>query len=673
MTSTRLIAVLLLVAGCGGEQEGAAPDTDLAAIAGPTRPAELRPVERVPRDRFGVVSPPPLGGADLDAFIFPGADEEERASVREGLTFFTTVHTAAEGLGPVANQTRCLGCHWNAAEAIPGLVNTPSHVARAGRATPTNFAFTALDPATGGGRAAESLDALAGTGATAAFTIFGDFAPATGAFDGLTDFSGFVQHTRPSVPACLADPILPVDQDRNLAGTVDPETGLAPGGQRRAVGERAGPPYIGRGLMEAVPAEAILALEDPDDRAGDQSSLDGGRFPECPGDCISGRHNENTSNQAFIGGEAVPRIGRFGLRAAGPTILQFVVGGINGELGFTTRFTPNEPQSHVNAGRAQCQDVRPAPQIPASTALGCRQLIRLTAPPELGDPLLRVLADPEATPPPGSPEARVKRGAQLFGVDVTAFANRMIPGRMPAGGDGRDDHAVDQRDRGVGCASCHTPIQATGQSPALVGGRHLSQVWAPLFTDLLLHEGPEVTPERLASLPRNPVLVARAGTSTFDLSRNLADDALPNQGLASGREFRTSPLMGLGRIGPPFLHDGRVFLSARTVADRPAGTVYSDATVTNAPLVVRTLPDALRAAVELHDLPAPDDARTPGDGGCPLPAGGGVTYRGPDDVCPAYDAVTSRRNRGEARLVMKRYRALAPADQEALLAFLQQL
>ena len=64
--------------------------------------------------------------------------------------------------------------------------------------------------------------------------------------------------------------------------------------------------------------------------------------------------------------------------------------------------------------------------------------------------------------------------------------------------------------------------------------------------------------------------------------------------------------MGIGRIGPPFLHDGRVYLSKLTASTMPASTVYSDAKVTNAPLVVQTVDDALRAAIELHDLPAPD-------------------------------------------------------------------
>jgi hypothetical protein len=92
---------------------------------------------------------------------------------------------------------------------------------------------------------------------------------------------------------------------------------------------------------------------------------------------------------------------------------------------------------------------------------------------------------------------------------------------------------------------------------------------------------------------------------TFDLERNLADDTFSNSKVsAEGSEFRTAPLMGLGRIGAPFLHDARVYLSKDTVKSNPAGTVTTNRELTNAPLVVCSLDDAILAAIELHDLPA---------------------------------------------------------------------
>lgn len=663
------------------------------AVPGPC--IHLRPVERVPRSKFGVVRPPPLEASDLDALVFPSATADERAALLEGMTFFTTEHTAAEGAGPMANQTFCLGCHLSSAETVPqyDLVTTVSQVSRASRSTPTNFKYTSLDPTTGGGRPADHLDAIHDTGQTAAFTVFGDYSPAADVFDPLDgaanpvtgfaqQFGGFVQHTRPSLPACLPDRIPPLAIDQNLTGTPDASS-VFPSGFRRTVGERAAPPYIGRGLMEAVPNADILAGEDPMDTEYNYSSLDNtGSWLGCTGDCISGRHNEIPANPSFISG-----LGRFGLRANGGEILQFVIGGLQGELGLTSAINMNEINlPDINIGRPGCADTVSDPEVTLSTPFSERNFLRQTAPPEFGQPLLSLLesSDPSCPRAATSDEGKVQRGAELFGIDLTAFANRMVPDRMPEGGDGLDLHAINQADRKLDCAGCHTPVHRTGQSPADVGAEHLSYVWAPIFSDLLLHEGPVIDAERFAPTPRDPVVIPRrAGNktfSTFDLPRNLADDAFSNfKAVASGSEFRTAPLMGLGRIGPPFLHDARVYLSRLTVHRTPAGTVTTNRDVTNSPLVVRTLDDALRAAIELHDLPAPDDARTPSvaGAGCPVPGTSvGNVHYGPspkDVICPQYHTATSKSKRGEARESIRRFRKLSREDQQAVIEFLKQL
>jgi hypothetical protein len=400
---------------------------------------------------------------------------------------------------------------------------------------------------------------------------------------------------------------------------------------------------------------------------------------------------------------------------------------MQGEIGFTSSLRPGEVnKSDINAQRTGCMgdaDGVAEPEVPLSTVLSTRSLIRMTPPPEFGKTLLSLLNSdsPPRPQPGGSPAARVQRGAMLFGVDLVAFANRMIPGRMPAGGDRLDPHARSLTDRQVNCVGCHTPIQTTGDSPAHddpdnedVGHRHLSNLWAPIFSDLLLHDMTIIDAERNAPTPRNPVLIHRVNLppglehvppglghlppglghlppgrneglgpphpvpglvfATFDVSRNLADDTLPTQGAAEGYMWRTPPLMGLGRVGPPFLHDARVYLSRRTVLRTPAGTVMTSSEFTNAPLVVRTLDDALRAAIELHDLPAPGP-------GCPVPPTGpdglvrvdDVVYGSPEEaeqaICPPRDSP----NRGEAREVIRRYRALSPADQQALIEFLKEL
>jgi hypothetical protein len=116
--------------------------------------------------------------------------------------------------------------------------------------------------------------------------------------------------------------------------------------------------------------------------------------------------------------------------------------------------------------------------------------------------------------------------------------------------------------------------------------------------------------------------------------------------------------------------------------------VYSNAEHNNEPLVIQTLDDALKAAIELHDLPAPEEREGKYEhkgeehhagGGCPLPTLppgllGGVSYPdGVADICPAFGSPLSRSNRSDAREVIARYRSLSASDQEAIVEFLKQL
>src|SRR5262249_3309770 len=139
----------------------------------------------------------------------------------------------------------------------------------------------------------------------------------------------------------------------------------------------------------------------------------------------------------------------------------------------------------INLGRLGCVDPQPGEptvtEVPLSTIRSLRTLLRLTPSPEFGDTLLDLLESEHPLKPPsaGSHAAMVQRGAILFGVDLVAFANRMIPDRMPTTGDGLDPHAINQKNRWLDCVGCHTPIQKTGQSPAEVGAGHLSFVWFP--------------------------------------------------------------------------------------------------------------------------------------------------------------------------------------------------
>jgi hypothetical protein len=327
---------LLSFSGCGKEgalteRVGTVEDRDLSGIAGP-RTGQATPAARVPRGVFGTAR-------TLDALAFPGLNDEERKAIEKALEFFVTEHTAEEGVGPVFNQNRCLGCHLNADDipANTGLLTVATTASRAGRTGPTDYAaITKTNPPL-----------------TAAFTLFGDYSPASGGFDPLAIFGGPIQHIR-TTGDCEPDIIPPESIDPNLQGGIDPVTGTSQLGFRRAVGERAAPPYIGRGLIEAIYAGDIPAADDPNDTASSVSSLLPPPGPECPGDCISGRHNENSAAGAFVGGDPVIRVSRFGLRAAGPTLFQFMIGGTQGEIGMTSPFSPllrQSARSRTQGGR----------------------------------------------------------------------------------------------------------------------------------------------------------------------------------------------------------------------------------------------------------------------------------------------------------------------------------
>lgn len=747
----------------------------------PPNNTRIRPVQRVRRDTFGDVGLTPVRTlAQLDTLLYPSLPTSVRELILEGSEFFTTPNRVEDGFGSVAMQTRCAGCHLSNLETVPneGLLTGTSNVSRAGRTTLTNFSFTSGDTQVNGGRAPgrrldpvapdgsvdfgrlslntdgqRELDAVNFTGRTAAFTVMGDFSRSRNFFDPLSgaprtfladisvpqNFGGFLQHVRPPSEElkqvfgpdldCKSEAIPSVTEDKNL---FDPARGVTFNrstqessiGFRRAITELAGPPYIGRGLIEAIPNQDLLAFRDPNDTRGDNSSLRTSFFA-CTGDCITGVTNEIPIN---IPASDLPRrqdellasgVGRFGLRANGSEMMQFIVGGMFGSLSMTNRISPNEQNiadPNIAPYNRNCRHEVDDPELPVSTPFSERNFIRATAPPEFGTNLLAVLNSKDPSKPirGNSPAGRVQRGAQLFGLDLVAFSNRMIDGRMPNGGDGLDPNAINQTDRMVGCVSCHIPVQRTGLSPAagdpslgpdakaLIDA--LSYRWAPLFSDINIHRGPVIDAERFSPIPREPFLVRRARVvkrerpgrnaggdersnnvvqayMTYDLPRNFASDAFSNvKGIADGDQFRTPPLTGIGRVGPPFMHDARIFLSTLNRDTTPAGTVTTNSEVTNAPLVVRTVNDALLAAIELHDLPAPDDSKTSklAGGGCPVPPGGKVvskiSYNGqlnssdpvvidygssPEDViCPPYNSPLSNTRRSEAREVMARFRSL---------------
>lgn len=110
-------------------------------------------------------------------------------------------------------------------------------------------------------------------------------------------------------------------------------------------------------------------------------------------------------------------------------------------------------------------------------------------------------------------------GAEAI-VNFTNFMRLLAP--LPRGGITAGVQRGERIFERVGCGACHIPEMRTGKNPIAA----LSEKPVRAFSDFLLH----------------------------DMGDRLADGI--EQGLATGREFRTAPLWGL-RFRPFFLHDGR--------------------------------------------------------------------------------------------------------------------
>lgn len=112
------------------------------------------------------------------------------------------------------------------------------------------------------------------------------------------------------------------------------QPGYGPLGEYAMLSPRVAPQMIGLGLLEAIPAEDILAAADPDDRDRDG---------------ISGRPNIVWSTEFHR-----PMLGRFGLKAGMPTIHEQSASAFSGDIGISTPLFP-DPWGDCTDAQDQCQ------------------------------------------------------------------------------------------------------------------------------------------------------------------------------------------------------------------------------------------------------------------------------------------------------------------------------
>lgn len=460
----RLAALLTLAAGPALAQDlddrhlpilpRTDPDrTTIAAIlAPPTSFTTPEPFEAIPA---GAATIRALGTAD--AFTLPSANmpSARQTDFKRGQDLFRKTWVAApaatkasDGLGPLYNARTCRGCHFKDGQGLRPPTPEASRVpvllrlSIPGGPAPEGIAqwiTTAPDPIYGG-----QLQDLAAPGhaAEGRMDIAWEETPVT-----LAD--GTVASLRaPSYS--LSAPAY---------GDPAPDLMLSP---------RIAPPMIGLGLLEAIPAADILSREDPDDADGDG---------------ISGRAQIVPSLEY-----GVPMLGRFGLKAKAPTLLDQSASAFAHDMGLST-WLLSDPWGDCTAAQATCRDAPDGQEPGLHDGL---EVDRASL--DLVTFYARNLGVPERRNP-GDPQ--VLKGKAVF-------------------------HALN-------CQGCHTPKHVTHRLDGQPE-QNFQLIWP--YTDLLLH----------------------------DMGQGLADNR--PEGRATGREWKTPPLWGIGLTGQvsgqaEFLHDGR--------------------------------------------------------------------------------------------------------------------
>ncbi|NLD75434.1 MAG: c-type cytochrome [Acidimicrobiales bacterium] len=415
-----------IVAACGG----GAP-----ATVAPTSTTAVRSVEEI--ERQGGAATVFNEGAGAFEQPVPGMDSQQRRTFAVGNSLFNqnwvtapASTTGRDGLGPIFNAQSCSSCHF-----------------RDGRGRPPE---SADDPE----RGLLVRISVAGDDGAEPHPVYGDQFQDRALRDQTAE--GSVVITTTERPGRFADgtaySLAVPDYALITADGTDISGSLM-------VSPRVAPQVIGVGLIEAIPEEDVIAAEDPDDADGDG---------------VSGRAHMVTDPRT---GETV--LGRFGWKAAVPTVEAQNAAAFVGDLGITSSLHPDQPCTAV---QTECL----------------------------------------AAPSGGEPEIEDDELAQV------TFYTRTLA--VPARRDVRADDVVagEKLFSEIGCAACHTPTQRSG--PSDIEALH-EQTFSP-FTDLLLH----------------------------DMGPDLADGR--PDGDASGREWRTPPLWGIGLVErvndhTRYLHDGR--------------------------------------------------------------------------------------------------------------------
>jgi CxxC motif-containing protein (DUF1111 family) len=274
-----------------------------------------------------------------------------------------------------------------------------------------------------------------------------------------------------SVPPHLCQPVIPADVN--------------------VLARRAPIPLFGAGLVEAIPDEAIRALEDPFDRDGNG---------------VRGR-------AAIILDVATgaQRVGRFGWKAQQATLLAFSADAYRNEMGITNDLFPRDYAMGISDEAMKRCDLRPEPE-------------------DVRDPLTR------------------RRGIDNF----DSFMRFLAPiARGPVDDVVREGERIFQA---VGCSSCHVPALVTGPSTNPLFNRRSVPLYSDLLLhDIGTGDGiPQAaakpdeirTPALWGLRFRRPLLHDGSATTIEDaIGRHQREGELARRGFAGLRDDDRAKLL----------------------------------------------------------------------------------------------------------------------------------
>ncbi len=258
---------------------------------------------------------------------------------------------------------------------------------------------------------------------------------------------------------------------------------------------RAPLPVFGDGLIEAIPDETILALEDPFDRDGNG---------------VRGR-----ASIVMDVATGTRRVGRFGWKAQQATLLAFAGDAYRNEMGITNDLFPREYAYGISDAAMRRCDLRPDPE-------------------DVRDPLTH------------------KRGIDNF----EAFMKFLAPiARGPIDQAARDGERVFQS---LGCATCHVPALTTGPSVNPLFNRKTVSLYSDLLLhdigtgDGILQaaaNGEEIRTPALWGLRLRRPLLHDGSASTIEeaVVRHLREGELARKGFSQLREADRALLMAFLR------------------------------------------------------------------------------------------------------------------------------